>query len=137
MVPCRQALARISFDIDGDIDLKPHLLQRDQNNNKNTIADNFITALREDNNGRLWLGTFAGGVNIVDPERYGEPGAVIKYQHDNNNVNSLVHNGIASFYLEEDGSMMIGTFDGLDRIYKTDPSHDNVQFEHLLPQCIL
>ena len=125
-------LAGISFDINGDIDLKPQLLQRDQQN-KNTITDNFVTALQEDNTGHLWLGTFGGGVNIIDPEKYGQPGALIKYQHDNNNVNSLVHDGIASFYLEDDSSMMIGTFDGLDRIYKTGPSNDNVQFEHLLP----
>ncbi|HZB11745.1 MAG TPA: hypothetical protein VE467_01890, partial [Chryseolinea sp.] len=124
-------VAGLSFANNGEINLSPQLIQHDEHNN-NTIADNFATSLWEGKDGRLWVGTYNGGLDIVDPQHYGKPGSIVNYQHANNNPDSLVHNGISAVLSEEDGSFLIGTFEGLDRIYDIEAPHGKFQFEHLI-----
>ncbi len=127
-------VAGLPLGVDGKINLNPQLLQHDEQN-KNTITDNFITSLWEDNDGRVWVGTYNGGLNIVDPQNYGQPGSVVNYQRNNNNNNnrdSLIQSGVSAILHEDDGSFLIATFEGLDRVYKADTPHGNFQFENLL-----
>ena len=124
-------VARLSISPGNEINPKPNLLQH-KDGDPNTISDNFISAFWEDDDGHLWVGTFGGGFNIVDAGNYGRPGSVVNYQHDDNNPGSLVHNGVATFHPEGDGSLLVGTFDGLDRIADIRSTHKNFQFEHLL-----
>ena len=96
------------------------------------LSDNFITSLWEDNDGHLWIGTYNGGLNIIDPKNYGKPGSVIKYRHDPNKITSDFRYGATSFLLEENGSLLITTFRGIDRINTIEFGHEKFQFEHLL-----
>jgi signal transduction histidine kinase/CheY-like chemotaxis protein/AraC-like DNA-binding protein/ligand-binding sensor domain-containing protein len=123
--------AEISFSADGKIKQNPRLFQHSELNN-NTISDNFITSFWEDNDDRIWIGTFFGGLNIIDAKNYGKPGSVITYRHDPNNRNSLSGNGVTSYLLEEDGSLLVTTFGGLDRIKSIEYGYEKFQFEHLL-----
>ena len=36
--------------------------------NHNTLSDNFVQSISEDPEGKLWIGTFAGGLNRFDRE---------------------------------------------------------------------
>ena len=124
-------VAGFAIGADGKINLIPHLYQHDERN-ENTISDNFITALWEDNEGHIWIGTLNGGVSIVDPRNYGKPGSVINYRHDVTEVNSLSGASITSFLLEDDGSLLITTSAGVDKVKSIKSGHTNLNFEHLL-----
>jgi len=124
-------VAQLSFGVDGKINPSPHLFQQNEQD-ENSLADNFITSLWEDNDGHIWIGTYSGGLHIIDSKNYGKPGSVIRYRHDPNNINSISDNGVSSFLLEEDGSLLMTTFSGIDRINTIDYGHEKFQFEHLL-----
>ncbi len=124
--------AGLSFIKNGSAITRTQLLQHEELN-KNTVSDNFITSLWEAPDERLWVGTFNGGFNIINPKEHGQPGSVIAYRNDPNNSNSLVNNGVTKFLPEDDGTMIIATFGGIDRVRNIDDSRAEIQFEHLLP----
>ena len=124
-------VAGLSLDHNGEIDRNPLLIQHDINN-KNTISDDFIVSLWEDPEGHVWIGTFNGGLNIVDVENYGTPGSVVNYQHNNSDTSSVINNGVSGFMPDDNGAMFIATFGGLDRVYDARQPHKNFQFEHLI-----
>lgn len=59
----------------------------------------------KDNNGRLWIGTLRGGINLIDPEK-------TKFRtitHDPLNNNSLVDNFVTASCEDAYGNLWIGT----------------------------
>ncbi|MBA4175201.1 MAG: GGDEF domain-containing protein [Leptothrix sp. (in: Bacteria)] len=75
------------------------------------LAAGFVTALRFDAGGRLWVGTYGGGVHLMEAGRDGAPRfrqlAVAQGLPDDN-VNALVEG--------EDGQLWASTDEGLARI---------------------
>ncbi|HMD80795.1 MAG TPA: two-component regulator propeller domain-containing protein, partial [Anaerolineales bacterium] len=75
-----------------------------------TISSNRITAITEDSNGNLWIGTSVG-LNRFDPE-------TAEFQlfiNDEKNQRSLVNNSINTLSTDSTGNLWIGTANGLDR----------------------
>ncbi len=59
----------------------------------------------KDNDGRLWIGTLRGGINLIDPEK-------TKFRtitHDALNTNSLIDNFVTSSCEDVNGNLWIGT----------------------------
>ncbi len=73
-----------------------------------TISDNMITAIFEDDDGVLWIGTSAGGLNQFDRESH----AFSSYQHDPQSSNSLSSNSILAITEDRRGNLWIGTNGG-------------------------
>lgn len=69
-----------------------------------TINDDHITALFEDRNKNIWIGSTAG-LNRLDPS-----GHMVRYQHSPNDPTSLSFNGVESIYQDEGGVMWVGGF---------------------------
>lgn len=69
-----------------------------------TISDDHITALFEDRNKNLWIGT-TSGLNRMDPS-----GHLVQYLHDRNDPTSLSFNGVESIYQDQGGVMWVGGF---------------------------
>lgn len=117
---------------DGVVQNTPGYSYRNDEHNANSLSHNFISALWEDQQGYLWAGTFAGGINITALHST-EPGsAFIHYKHDPADTNSLQDNGVRTFLQQEDGSILVATFGGLDKIEKPVPPYRNLEFQHLL-----
>ncbi len=74
----------------------------------NTISNNFVTCITEDNNGNLWVGTM-NGVNIFNPITY----SCKRLFHHEGDSTSLCGNGILSVRPDMYGNMWIGTNSGL------------------------
>ncbi|MDH3244957.1 MAG: hypothetical protein OEM26_10105, partial [Saprospiraceae bacterium] len=55
-----------------------------------SISESYIEWLHMDPKGRLWIGTYGGGVNCYDHET----GTFRRYMHDPEDENSLSHNYI-------------------------------------------
>ena len=89
-----------------------------------SVADNAVAigALLVDRSGRLWIGTYAGGLDRFDPET----GHFIHYRHDPRNPASLGSNSVRAVFEDRTGALWVGTLDaGVDRM--TDM---NGTFEH-------
>jgi len=94
--------------------------------NPATINSNRVTAITEDLQGSLWVGT-QKGLNLFDPAT----GRFTAFVHDRNNPDSLGENSINVLQTDSSGNLWIGTSNGLDRLsgdhsrfihYQNDPS---------------
>lgn len=74
----------------------------------NSISDNAIWALCEDNAHTLWVGTYNGGLNRLDPRTQ----LFIRYKNAVNNPRSLSHNTVRAACEDRSGVLWIGTFGG-------------------------
>ena len=106
----------------------------------NSISTNYIYDVFQDNAGSLWIGTFGGGLNKIDPlTQY-----FIHYRSKYMEENSLINNSVWSI-LQDGENLWIGTDNGLDRLdrktgqithYQHDPndpsslSANNIQAVH-------
>ncbi len=83
-------------------------------NNPNSLSANKIYwdgSLYEDRSGTLWIGTNGGGLNQFDRQTK----TFVRYQHDDNDPNSLSDDTVSAVYEDETGRLWIATNDGLDQ----------------------
>ena len=101
------------------------LIQRKKGSD-NTIPSNQVQSLLIDSRSRLWLGTYSNGAAVVDLES----GTVRSFRHDAGNPNSLANNGIWSLLETRDGSIWLGSSQGVHRYREADQ-----QFERFQPSA--
>jgi len=78
-----------------------------------SISDNFIKTIIEDRHGNIWIGTWGGGINILDSESIKNNKDKFKrYQKSWTEPNALSHNDILSIYEDQNGIIWIGTYGG-------------------------
>jgi signal transduction histidine kinase/ligand-binding sensor domain-containing protein len=76
------------------------------------LSDDFVLPILEDREGTLWIGTFAGGLNRLDPAT----GQWAHYRHDPGDPDSLSSDSVMSLLEDREGVLWIGTVGGgLDR----------------------
>lgn len=88
-------------------------------NDSSSISDNTVSFLSKGKNNQIWMGTYSGGVNMLDANT----GKFKRYQHDPNDKNSLSSNRVWSVIEDEKGIVWAGTDNGLNRI---DPKTNKV-----------
>lgn len=71
----------------------------------------FIRALLVAADGRLWIGTDADGVSVLDPAS----GRFLNLRHDPQDPGSLAHDQVRALAQSADGSIWLGTRAGLQR----------------------
>jgi len=84
-----------------------------------SLGFSYIRALHEDREGRLWIGTFGGGLSRYDRFR----DCFVRYQYEEGNQQSLSSNSVQALYEDRSGALWIGTTSGLDRY---DPQNDMI-----------
>ncbi|MEQ9234287.1 two-component regulator propeller domain-containing protein [Coleofasciculus sp. E2-BRE-01] len=88
----------------------------------NSLSDNFINSLYEDEFGTIWIATDGGGLNKFDRETE----SFIHYTSDSNNPNSLSGNCVMSIYEDKSDTIWVGTDGGgLNKF-----NRDTEQFTH-------
>ena len=75
-----------------------------------TLSDVRVRAVREDQAGALWIGTFKGGLNRLDPES----GRVTVYRHDPKDSHSLSHDRVLAVLEDDAQRLWVATADGLN-----------------------
>ncbi len=84
------------------------------------LNNNTVMGLAEDQEGRMWIATDHGGVNLFDPKS--QKMNYLMYEEFNDR--SLNHNGTSAAICDADGMVWIGTYKGGVNYY-----HDNlIQF---------
>jgi signal transduction histidine kinase/ligand-binding sensor domain-containing protein len=78
-----------------------------------SLSDNYITAIYQDRQGIVWIGTTSrGGLNRLDRSA----GDVTVYRHDPDDPSSLSYGEVYSICQDRSGILWIGTASGLDRL---------------------
>lgn len=104
-----------------------------------SLSSDFINAVAEDGDGRLWIAANGAGLNRYDPAT----GHFTRYQHDAADPDSLSDDYLNTVFVDRDDNVWVGTISGglcrLDEngeaftCFQHDPadagslSHDNVQ----------
>jgi len=81
-------------------------------NNKNTISNNFINAIYQDNNKNLWIGT-RDGFNKYNSSS----NTFTRYVHNPQKPLSIIHNDIRGIAEDKTGIIWVSTAAGLCRFY--------------------
>ena len=76
----------------------------------NSMSDNFIQDITEDEEGILWIGYNTGGMDRFDPNSE----IFTHYKNRPGDTTSLSHNFINHIYIDRDGTMWVGTANGLN-----------------------
>ncbi len=73
-----------------------------------SLSNNAVKSLYEDSKGRLWVGTYGGGLNRYDAqsERF------IHFRHDKSDSHSLSDDIILSIFEDSHGVLWVGTYSG-------------------------
>jgi ligand-binding sensor domain-containing protein/two-component sensor histidine kinase len=87
-----------------------HVLRHDPTDS-NTLAYNDILTMYEDRSGHIWLGTFNGGLNCLDPVSL----RFQRFQHNPQNPNSLSNDIVRSLCQDAQGCIWVGADEGLNR----------------------
>lgn len=86
---------------------------KNDGDNQNTLAANFLRYLFEDSKGRIWIGTANSGLDMFDRDTE----SFIHFKHLPDNENSLSDNSITSISEDKAGDLWVGTLSGLNRIH--------------------
>ncbi len=93
---------------------------RYQHNNPNGLQSNHILSIAEDQDGRIWIGTFGGNIQYFDP--------ISQFFHtpalENNSTGFSGIKNAYSIAPQSNGIIWVGTSDGLFRI---DPEHKSAE----------
>jgi diguanylate cyclase (GGDEF)-like protein len=99
----------------------------------NSLVDNRILYLYEDNDGFIWIGTWGGGTSRLQPDL----GKFENFVFDANNQNGITSNLAFSFYDDGD-SVWIGTSSGgLNCFEKATGRFQSFKTEHGLPNDVV
>jgi signal transduction histidine kinase/ligand-binding sensor domain-containing protein len=89
-----------------------------------TLSNNFIWALYEDESGTMWIGTGGGGLDSFDRVT----GHFTHYQRDPNDPHSLSSNIVLSIHQDREGTLWLGTNGGgLNRLDRESGQFANYQ----------
>ena len=73
--------------------------------------ENSINTIYEDSNGTIWIGTYRAGLYKLDPTTNN----INHWTADPKNEKSLTHNYIQDIIEDNEGNLIIGTYNGLNR----------------------
>ena len=72
---------------------------------KNSISHNIVTSIIQDKKGIIWIGTYGGGLDKLNPVT----GTFVNYHNDPNDPTSLSKNDILNLMEDASGTIWIGT----------------------------
>jgi signal transduction histidine kinase/ligand-binding sensor domain-containing protein/DNA-binding response OmpR family regulator len=75
--------------------------------NPKSLLQNLVTAIYQDKQGSLWIGTYRG----LEKFDYADQ-TFIHFGHDNHGTNSLSNNAVKCISEDDDGNLLIGTVGG-------------------------
>jgi ligand-binding sensor domain-containing protein/signal transduction histidine kinase len=105
-------------------------------NNPNTLSHSHVTAIAEDKNNVLWVGT-RNGLNRFEPDTL----QFDRFFHFENRISSIADNMVNTLYVDSTGNLWVGTTNGLDRLgkkgegfihYRNDPTFSkSLSYDHV------
>ena len=75
------------------------------------LGHNYVTSIQEDIGGILWVGTRGGGLSKLEPES----NQLVHFRYEANNPGSLSDDNVLSVFEDHQGTLWVGTQNGLNR----------------------
>jgi ligand-binding sensor domain-containing protein len=100
----------------------------DPNKNDNSAENMAVHALLDDQQGRIWVGTFGSGLFRLEQGR----NQLRQFDSRNDDINSLSSSYVLSLYEDHQGEIWVGTENGLDQLRET--ADGSVHFRRFGPQ---
>ncbi|TCC90203.1 hybrid sensor histidine kinase/response regulator [Pedobacter frigiditerrae] len=94
-----------------------------EQNNPNSISSNQVYSIAEDNQGKIWVGTFDYGLNMIDPQKGDR---IFKRFYDKSNGYPTLFHKIRHLAFDARGRLWIGSTDGL--VIGTPVGTNNMKF---------
>ena len=95
------------------------------------MSDARASAILQDDEGAIWIGTFGGGLNLFNPEA----ATFEHFQHNPDDPNSLSDNTVYDLHLDNDGRIWVGTAGGgLDSLVESSTRPQGFQFDNVSQQ---
>ncbi|MEO8398600.1 MAG: two-component regulator propeller domain-containing protein [Ignavibacteriaceae bacterium] len=104
-------------------------------NNQNKLNDNqnnYILNLKEDNEGNIWIGTYAGLFKFSLKDS-----SVGLYNHNDKDIHSLSNNYVFSFCEDKNNNLWIGTSNGLNKFDKKNNNFEIFYEKDGLPNGVI
>ncbi|MFV0538712.1 MAG: response regulator [Dysgonomonas sp.] len=95
-----------------------------------SLSNNSVYSIIEDSKGRIWLGTFGGGVNLVEKNAADNE---LRFIHAGNHLNNYpiyTCDKVRCLYESENGTILIGTTEGLITLSNKFSSPETITFYH-------
>lgn len=106
----------VSENDKNDLGLQGFLRYTSNQSNIHSLNDDKTISLFEDINGNIWIGTFYGGLNLINSENKSLPPDRLKFKHYNKS-NGLSNETVMAINQDAEGYIWIGTFGGgIDRL---------------------
>lgn len=84
------------------------MTSRARSSDSTQLADDNIWRILSGRDGRIWVGTFNGGLSVFDPKT----GVFTTFQHAKSDSTSLRVNNITALFEDNRGTMWVGGWDG-------------------------
>jgi ligand-binding sensor domain-containing protein len=91
---------------------------RHNSSDTNSLQDNYVWTMVEDQSGELWIGTLNNGLSRYAPER----GEFTGFVHNPADTSSLSNNNVTALCLGTGGELFVGTWGG--GLQRYDPSNN-------------
>lgn len=78
--------------------------------NPESLSSNGVRGIFEDDQGRLWVNTISGGLDLLDRTTW----TFRSWRHQRNDPTSISHDGVFALAQARDGKLWVGTQAGLD-----------------------
>ncbi len=85
---------------------------------KSSISAHSVRAIFEDSEGQLWIGTFGGGLSLLNQKTSSFQHLV----HDANDTTTISGNQVSSIFEDRSGRLWVGTTEGLNLVDKSSGS---------------
>lgn len=99
---------------------KAEFINYRNDNKKHSLSNDRIMSLYNDRSGNLWIGTYGGGLNLLEKNQQTKSPAETIFKHYSNDVysnNSLSNNIVTAIKQDQFGLIWIGTYGGgLDKL---------------------
>ena len=103
-----------------------------QQGKNNSLGGIYVWAIYEDSNYNIWVGTYGGGLNLLDKTS----GTFVRFQHEPGNSNSLLNNEVCTIAEDHEGFLWIGTNRGISRFNPQYQSFQNYSHDPQDPHSI-
>ncbi|MES1245100.1 MAG: two-component regulator propeller domain-containing protein, partial [Acidobacteriota bacterium] len=97
-----------------------------------TLGGSYVRSLLAARDGRLWVGTFSGGLSVYDPARE----TFTRYRNDPRNPASLAHDRVEALAEDRSGRIWAATSEGVDRLDPRSGRIDHFRHDPADPQSL-
>ena len=99
-------------------------------NDPNSLCDNIVWSIGEDQYGNLWIGGHTNGLSILPQSQRDKPNPkFVNFRYDKDEKTSISNNTINAIYCDPSGTVWLATGRGINKVVDNNNVLANINFE--------